>query len=107
MLEILALIFLTRKTGDLASSKGLSTGKWKGLTVLFWFLGEFVGCLIGFAFVGMPDDDGILKYLPFAYLGALLAYVGLYNYLNNKPDADMDDDIDKIGVDDLYPSKEN
>jgi hypothetical protein len=34
MLEIIALVFLTRKIGDLAERKGLKKGWWKFYTVI-------------------------------------------------------------------------
>ena len=48
MLEILALIYLTRSIGQLALNKGLKPGTWKLYTVLAWFAGEITGLIIGF-----------------------------------------------------------
>ena len=42
MLEIVALIFLTRKIGSLAERKGLKVGTWKFYTILAWFGAEFI-----------------------------------------------------------------
>lgn len=37
MLEIIALVFLTKKIGAIAKIKGLKSGMWKLYTVLAWF----------------------------------------------------------------------
>ncbi len=48
MLEIIALIFLTKEIGKIAAGKGLKPGVWKLYTVLAWIAGEFVGAVIGY-----------------------------------------------------------
>ena len=40
MLEILAVIFLSGKIGDLAERKGQKKGKWKAYAILGWFISE-------------------------------------------------------------------
>jgi hypothetical protein len=47
MLEIIALIYLTRKVGDIAREKGRKAGWFKLMTVVLWF-----GCEIGGGIVG-------------------------------------------------------
>ena len=49
MIEIILLISLTRQIGNSAKAKGLAPGKYKGMLVGFWFLGEVVGFLLGSA----------------------------------------------------------
>ena len=53
MLEIVALIYLTRSVGQLALNKGLKPGTWKLYTVLAWFAGEITGLIIGFTMFGV------------------------------------------------------
>lgn len=106
MIELVAIIVVTVLTGKLAISKGLKPFKWRMFSVLFWVLGELVGLLIGFATIGTPKDlSDIYSYLPFAYGGAITAHLLFYNYLKRLPDANNDDEIEGIGVDDLYPKK--
>ncbi|MBK7885021.1 MAG: hypothetical protein IPJ81_15485 [Chitinophagaceae bacterium] len=99
MLEILALIYFTKKIGILALQKGLKPGIWKLYTILAWFGAEIVGILIGFAAFGQENTIGaVLVGLACAVPSAFI----VRSALNKKPDA-LDDDINKIGVRDLYP----
>lgn len=101
MLEIIALIFLTKKIGALAEQKGLKPGTWKLYTVLCWFGCEILGAIIGIALLG--QENMILGVL--IGLGcAVGSYFVLKANLSKKPDA-VDDDINRIGVSDLYPEK--
>ena len=99
MLEIIALIFLTKNMGALAIQKGLKPGTWKLYTVLCWFGAEIVGIVIGIAAMGTESI------LPAVFIGlccAVASYFILKASLNKRPDA-IDDDINRIGVDDLRP----
>ena len=94
MLEILALIFLTKNIGALAVKKGLKPGTWKLYTVLLWFGAEIGGIIIG---VG---SFGTESYLPAIVIGlgcAITSYFILRSSLSRKPD--VDDDINYIGKD--------
>jgi hypothetical protein len=94
MLEILALIFLTKNIGALAIKKGQKPGTWKTYTVLSWFGGEIIGVVLGLAVFG---EDGLVAAV-FLGLGcALASFFILKANLNGKPD--VDDDIDYIGQD--------
>lgn len=99
MLEIIALIFLTKKMGNLALQKGLKSGTWKLYTVLAWFAGEMLGVFVGlFIF----EQDNLVSLMLMGIAGALGGYFILKSALEKKPD-DFDDDINRIGVDDLRP----
>jgi ribose/xylose/arabinose/galactoside ABC-type transport system permease subunit len=63
MIEIIVLIVLGRKLGDMAQERGRSKG-W-GALVLLWVLGELIGAVIGFA----VTSDEVAPYL-FALVGA-------------------------------------
>jgi hypothetical protein len=101
MLEIIALIFLTKNIGALAQRKGLKPGTWKLYTVLCWFGAEIAGAMLTVIFLG---EEAIL----FAVLIGLGCAVGSYFILkanlSKRPDA-MEDEINRIGVNDLYPDK--
>jgi hypothetical protein len=92
MLEIIALIFLTKKMGALAIDKGLKSGTWKLYTVLAWIGGEIVGIIIGLSIFGQEN------LFPVVLLGLGCAFTGYYIVnvtLSKKPD--VFDDIDSIG----------
>lgn len=93
MLEILALVFLTRSIGTTAERKGLKPGTWKLYTVLAWFAGEFLGFLIGIAIFG---SENILMSLLIAIPCAIGGYHIVRTILNNKPDV-FGDELDQIG----------
>ncbi|MBW8879597.1 MAG: hypothetical protein JF614_32085 [Acidobacteria bacterium] len=80
MLEILALIYLTRKNGGIAEKKGNKPGLYKFLTVLLWIGGEIVGGILGAIVASGSDEMGPL-YL-FALVGAL-AGAGLSRLIVN------------------------
>jgi Zn-dependent protease with chaperone function len=99
MLEIIALIFLTKNMGNLASQKGLKPGTWKLYTVLAWFGGEIVGVLLGILAFG---EQGLLVPVVLGLACAIISYFVLKAQLSKKPDM-MDEDINRIGVEDLRP----
>ena len=79
MLEIIALIFLCKRNGALATTKGLKPGTWKMYTILAWIVAEFIGIGIGISMFGKQNlltvgmvgtDKPTLIYLP--SLGAKL-----------------------------------
>jgi len=99
MLEIIALVLLCRQIGKIARSKGLNPGRWKFYTVLAWFLAE----IVGFAFAVLVLNSTEL--IPLMFMGFAFAFGGyllVKNILDKKPDH-VEDDIDRIGTDDLRP----
>ena len=100
MLEIIALVFLTKKIGALALQKGLKPGTWKLYTVLCWFGAEITGGILAVVILG--EENFLLAVL--AGMGcAIGSYFILKANLNKRPD--IDDDINRIGVSDLYPER--
>ncbi|MBS1511199.1 MAG: hypothetical protein JST86_10175 [Bacteroidetes bacterium] len=101
MLEILALIFLTRNIGKLAVQKGLKPGPWKFYTVICWFAFEIVGAFV----IGVMifNQTELLPLMLLAFVCAFGGYVLIRFILQRKPDASIEDEIDRIGVDDLKP----
>ena len=99
MLEIIALIFLCKKNGALAESKGLKPGTWKLYTVLAWIAAEFSGVLLAIIFFGKTNLLGTMAIGLFSAFGG---YLIIKSTLEKKPDT-LDDDINSIGVDDLRP----
>ena len=99
MLEIIALIFLTKNMGALALKKGLKSGTWKLYTVLAWFGAEVLGVVLGLLVFG---NSGIVGPMLLGLGCAVASYVILRANLSKRPDA-MEEDINRIGVRDLYP----
>ncbi|HEV8286023.1 MAG TPA: hypothetical protein VGQ09_17060 [Chitinophagaceae bacterium] len=83
MLEILALVYLCRKMGNLAEQKGQKRGVWQFYTVLAWFFGEIVGIVLAIVFF---RSDEFIAFLPFAYGFAVGSYFILKSILSKKPD---------------------
>ncbi len=99
MLEIIAIIFLSKKNGRLAVQKGLKPGTWIFYSVICWIAFEVVGVILGIISFG---PENILPTYLLAILLAVSSYFFIRSILNKKPDA-IDDDINRIGVSDLYP----
>ena len=92
MLEIIALIFLTREIGRTAADKGLKPGTWKLYTVLSWIAGEFIGAVIGVLIFG---PENIFSVILVAIAGAVTGYFIIKANLSKRPD--IFDEIDQIG----------
>ena len=92
MLEIIALIFLTKHIGRIAADKGLKPGIWKLYTVLAWIAGEFLGAVVGVLIFG---TDNIFSVILVAFAGAVTGYFIIKANLSKRPD--VFDEIDQIG----------
>jgi hypothetical protein len=84
MIEIFALIYFSRKMGELALQKGLKKGLWQFFTVLTWFGAEVFGAVLS---VLIFKTDELLSMLPLAYVCAIGSYFLLRSILSKKPDA--------------------
>jgi outer membrane lipoprotein SlyB len=94
MLEIIALIFLTKEIGKIAVEKGLKPAPWKLYTVLAWIAGEIAGGIIGILIFG---GNNLVSAALVAIGGAITGYLILKTNLSKRPD-EMDDDINQIGM---------
>lgn len=93
MLEIIALIFLTKDIGNLASRKGLKPGTWKLYTVLAWIGAE----IMGFFITLMLIPDNIITAMLIGIGCAIGSYLIIKANLNKRPDAGLEHEIDQIG----------
>ncbi len=100
MLEIIALIFITRHIGKLAIQKGLKPGTWKGYTIICWFVFEITGIALGMFLLNQTD---IIALMLLGLVSAFGGYLLIRSVLQNKPDHTTDEDINRITVDDLKP----
>jgi hypothetical protein len=94
MLEIIALIFLTRQIGRMAHDKGLKSSTWKLYTVLAWFVGEIAGAVFGLMIFGV---NNLFSVLLVALAGAITGFYILRSNLAKRADITLDDDINNIG----------
>ena len=99
MIEIILVVLLTIHIGKIAKKKGVNPGAWRLYTVLSWIAGEIVGVITGILLFGKND---IISLMFTGIAGALGGYFILKSILDKKPD-NVDDDINRIGVDDLRP----
>lgn len=90
MLEIVILIYLSRKVGALALKKGVSAGLWKFIFIIGWILFEVIGFIAGIWIFG---KDNIISIILLAYMFAITSYVILKAYFSKLPDAVSEDDI--------------
>ena len=101
MIEIIALIFLCIKNGKLATQKGLKPSTWKWYTVLAWLVAEMTGVMLGIILFG---PDNIVGIMSLGIVSAFGGYLFIKFVLDKKPDS-FDDDINRIGIDDLQPPR--
>jgi len=74
MLEVFAIIFLSKKFGGIADDKGHSRGLFIALTIIFWVGGEIAGMLLGLI---VFEEEGLIMYA-FAILGAGLGALTVF-----------------------------
>lgn len=94
MLELIALIFLTREIGKLAESKGLKPLRWKIYTIAGWILTEIAGIFAGVMLFG---KDNIFSVVLVGLTFAITSYFIIKAQLNKLPDQDFNDDINHLG----------
>lgn len=78
MLEIIALIWLTRRIGEIVKEKHRKSGWYKFMTVALWFGCEIAGAIVGGIIVGLTGSPDALIYviaLAGAAAGAGIAYL--------------------------------
>ena len=78
MLEIIALIYLTRRVGEIAREKGRKAGWFKLMTVVLWFGCEIGGAVVGgivTAIAGWPEAVIYVLALVGAAAGAGLSFL--------------------------------
>jgi len=104
MIEIIALVFLSRMNGFLAQTKGLKFWPWVWYTVLSWIGFEFIGTFIGLLLFGASN---LVPIYILAIATASLGYFVIRDILRKKINPVNHDNIDKVGVSDLYPDKKS
>jgi len=94
MLEIIALIFLTKEIGKIAAQKGLKPITWKIYTIIAWVVSEIIGVVVGVMIFGVNNVVSvILVGITFAITSFFIIKAQLYKL----PDQTFDDDINNLG----------
>jgi hypothetical protein len=93
MLEIIALIFLTKQIGRIAQIKGLKPGTWKIYTVVGWIASEIIGVIVGLMIFG---KDNLFSVVLVGLTFAITSYFIIKAQLEKLPDY-FEDDINRIG----------
>lgn len=83
MLEIIALIYLSGKLGNLAVQKGLKKGLWRFYMIAAWFGAEILGIAIGMLVFHIEE---IFTAVIIGWGCAILSYLILQGYLKKLPD---------------------
>ena len=99
MIEVIALIFLCRINGRLATRKGLKASTWRLYTILAWIAAEIVGVVMGLLLFGQSNIGGLMLFSVACAFGGFLFIKYL---LDQRPDS-LEDDIERVGIDDLRP----
>jgi hypothetical protein len=94
MLEIIALIFLTREIGKIAENKGLKPISWKIYTVIGWLISEIIGLFVGVMIFG---TNNLVSVVLVGLTFAITSYFIIKSQLNKFPDRNIDDDINNLG----------
>ena len=94
MLELIALIFLTREIGKIAQKKGLKPLTWKVYLVIGWLFFEIIGIFVGVMIFGM---NNLISVVLVGFAFAITSYFLIKSQLAKLPDRNIDDDIDNMG----------
>jgi hypothetical protein len=94
MLELIALIFLTREIGRLAEKKGLKPITWKIYLVTGWLFFEIIGIFVGVMIFGM---NNLISVVLVGFAFAITSYFIIKAQLNKLADRNIDDDINNLG----------
>ncbi len=94
MLELIALIFLTREIGRIAEKKGLKPITWKIYLVIGWIFFELIGIFVGVMVFGM---NNLVSVVLVGLAFAITSYFLIKAQLNKLPNHNIDDDIHNLG----------
>jgi hypothetical protein len=83
MIEIIALIFLTREIGRLAHDKGLKSRTWKIYTIISWIISEIIGIMVGLMIF---SKDNLFSIAMVGIAFAITSYFIIKAQLNKLPD---------------------
>ena len=94
MLEIIALIFLTKEIGKIAAQKGLKPITWKIYTIIAWVVSEIIVVVLGIMIFGV---NNVVSVILVGITFAITSFFIIKAQLNKLPDQTFDDDINNVG----------
>ena len=100
MLDLIVLYFLAKSIGLLAIKKGLPPLRWKLTLIGVWLAFEMLGLVIGVVLFGTGNLYGLIA---LGFASAFGGYLLIRYILEKKPDNNIDEDVNRIGVKDLSP----
>jgi hypothetical protein len=103
MIEIIVLILLCIQNKKLAIKKGLKPTPWIFYTIGTWLMIEMIGIFLGIFILGITLDN-IFALTCIGLMSGFGGYLIVRAILEKKPDFE-EENIDRIGVDDLQPPK--
>jgi hypothetical protein len=96
MLEIIALIALSKRIGNTVQAKGLSPTRYKVLLVVLWFIGEIAGLMAFNALESGIRDGETLVLVLCAAAGASLGAVAAFTIANAAVPVLDDEDVREL-----------
>jgi hypothetical protein len=96
LLEIILLVYFSRKIRGLAVNKNESKGKWTFILIITWILSEILGIVIGLFLFG---QENLIMTAVVGWAFAVSSYFLVWASLNSVPDTSYDQMIDEMGSD--------
>lgn len=101
MLEIIILVILSKRIGNIAQAKGLAPGRYKALLVVMWFLGEITG-LFGFkaldSAMHIPHSSETMVLVIMAAAGAIIGAVVAFFVARNAKSVLDEDEVRELSA---------
>ncbi len=88
MLEILLVIWLSKKLGEILEEKGYKKAWYIAMFVGSWIFCEFVMILI---FIMLFSVENNLALIPVGICGGAIAYGCMYLFVNSLPEKEVED----------------
>ncbi len=89
MLEILIIVFISKRIRKIAEEKHIDPTRWTRRLVGIWFAIEFATVILYIIFTGSSIEDSMFMTIPAMFLSGIGAYL-LVRKLQNAPDETTD-----------------
>ncbi|MFT7037063.1 MAG: energy-converting hydrogenase Eha subunit A [Cyclobacteriaceae bacterium] len=94
MLEVILVIYLSKKIGKILDEKGHNKGWYVAIFVITWIVSEISGIVLGA--IIFPDAP-VAMYI-MGLLGAAAAYYANYLFAKSLPDLNKEDQLNEFWV---------
>jgi hypothetical protein len=105
MLEIIGIIYMVYKIGNILKQKNLDGCLYQGFIVLLWITGEIIGAVLGVILTGGDESGRCISYI-FALSGALLFSGMLLLYANNLPENKQKEEVNSLSPSNISGEKQ-